>query len=195
MVKLRNRADNTEQSSEPSDDPRVCAVLCNSKMQVDALKVKLSKMSKMSSQQSRDMEVPPKRCRAANAELLSVLYNINYLRVTTDCGRDRNISLMKSLNKLMNAIYNGVEEAAAYRNNKVEQAQRRLREVDTTANAAQNQELADLEEIQVYKIMHLFNRLTNTEHQASKFQNRGRCAAGDSYDQKMRWKEIVEKRD
>ena len=76
MVKLRNRADNTEQSSEPSDDPRVCAVLCNSKMQVDALKVKLSKLS---SQQSRDMEVPPKRCRAANAELLSVLYNINYL--------------------------------------------------------------------------------------------------------------------
>ena len=47
---------------------------------------------------------------------------------------------MKRLNNLLDAIYDRVEEATEYRNNKEEQAQRRLNEVATQAKATHNQE-------------------------------------------------------
>ena len=79
-------------------------------------------------------------------------------------------------------------------NDKKEQPQRRLREVGIQAKATQNQELADLKEILIYTIMHLRDRLTDADYLASIAQDRGRCVGWDSYDQKMLWEEIVEKR-
>ena len=102
---------------------------CKSKIHVDALQLQLIKLS---SRQSRDMEARPNRCKGANAELLSVLYDVNKLRVKTDCARDRKKCLMKHLYKPMDAIDNRVEEVGACSNNKVEQAQRSLREVSTS---------------------------------------------------------------
>ena len=61
----------------------------------------------------------------------------------------------------MDAIVDKVEEATAYRNNEEKQAQSRLRRVGSQASAAQNQELLDLKEIPVYKIMNLCNCLTD----------------------------------
>ena len=37
--------------------------------------------------------------------------------------------------------------------------------------------------------------MTDTEYQASRDKDRGRCVGGDSYDQKMIWEEIVKNRD
>ena len=65
---------------------------------------------------------------------------------------------MKHLNELM--VDRG-EEAEAYRNNKKKQPQSRLGGVGNQASAAQNQELSDLKEIPVYKIMNLGNCLTD----------------------------------
>ena len=63
------------------------------------------------------------------------------------------------------------------------------------AKSAQNQELADLKEILVYKIIHFHNRLTNAKYWASKTQDKDRCSAGDSHDQKMLWDKTIEKKD
>ena len=49
--------------------------------------------------------------------------------------------------------------------------------------------------ILINKLMHLNDRLTDAEYQASRVQDRGRCVGGDRYDQKMLWEEIVKTRD
>ena len=66
------------------------------------------------------MGAHPSRCRAENAELLSILYDVNKLPVTTVYLRDSKKFLMKRLSKLMDAIDNRVEEAALYRSEKQE---------------------------------------------------------------------------
>ena len=43
--------------------------------------------------------------------------------------------------------------------------------------------------------MHLRDSLTDAEYRASRVQDNSGCVGGDSYDQKMLWEEIVEKRD
>lgn len=100
------------------------AALSKSKIGVKALKDQLGELS---GQQSRDMEVRSSRCRAANAERLSILYDVNKCQVATDCATDMMKSLMKGFNKLMDAIEDKVEEAAGYRNNKEEKLALRQR--------------------------------------------------------------------
>ena len=72
-------------------------------MQVEEVNDQLGKLS---NKQSRDTEARPSRCRAADAELLSNIYNVNKLQVTTVCARYRNRFLMKRLNNLMDISIN-----------------------------------------------------------------------------------------
>ena len=60
-----------EQGQKSSDDLRVWTCLSRSGSQGEALEVKLSVMN---SQQSRDLEACPRKCKAANVELSRILY-------------------------------------------------------------------------------------------------------------------------
>ena len=44
-------------------------------MRVEALKDQLGELNKLSGQQRRDMDARPRRCRAEDAELSSILYD------------------------------------------------------------------------------------------------------------------------
>ena len=178
-----------EQGEDSGDDLRLGASLSKDEIRVEALEDKLSAMD---SQQSRDMEVSPRKCRAANAELSTILFNMNKLQATTVVTKHKKKAIRKCLDKLMDIIDDKMVETTTYRDRKEEQL--RLRDMSVQAKAAQNHKLADLEEQLVYKVMQLCNRLNDAEEHESRIENKGGCASIDRYDQRMLWELLVKKR-
>ena len=81
-----------EQGEDSCDDLRLGASLSNGEIRVEALEDKLSAMD---SQQSRDMEVSPRKCRAANAELSRILCDVNKLQATTVVTKHKRKAIRK----------------------------------------------------------------------------------------------------
>ena len=66
--------------------------------------------------------------------------------IKTTVSKHKKKTVMEQLDKLMDIIYDKIEEATAYKRKKEEQAQVRLQEVSDQAKAAQNHELGIVEE-------------------------------------------------
>ena len=76
-----------EQGEESSKDPKLCADLSKSKMQVEELK---NQLGALNSQQNVDMEALPAICRKVDAERSRILCGISkFLAVTAEAKRKR----------------------------------------------------------------------------------------------------------
>ena len=75
-------------------------------MQVEVLEDQLFTLD---SQQSRDMEARPSKCRAANFEVSRILYDMDRIQVMTAVSKHKKeaISIMEQLDKLMDIIHSG----------------------------------------------------------------------------------------